>query len=279
MRVVLALLGAVAFARTADAQMPRDTGAHVVLAAGADGVKGVDLEAIAIRRGRRYSPLLLPSARVVAALNAIRRTSGPLTVLFHGTRAGTAVPVEPIGEFACGGVTGRFAPLAEGPPFDGIATDAPPVVSRRPIVRRATFAEEKTLRAILARILRAHGVSGRAAADARMDNAFAVTVHAGEPPALVAGASVDVEDERNHGAFAVVEGGPGAYRLAYAAYTPPRRLEPETRDLYDAADLDGDGTAELVVMSSFWETWSYRILSRRTGRWRQVFVGGGGGCG
>jgi hypothetical protein len=279
MRIALAAFLAVAFARTADAQAPRDTSAHVILAAGADGVKAVDLEPIAIRRGRRYSALRLPSTGEVAALNAIRRTAGPLTVLLHGTRVGTATPVERVSEETCGAVSARFTPMAEGAPFDGIATDRPAFVNRQPIVRRATFAEEKTLRGYLTRILRAHGVPARAAAHARMDDAFAVTVRAGEPPTLVGGASMDVDDDRNHGAFVVLEGGPGSYRLAYAAYTPPRRLEPDMRTLYDAADLDGDGTAELAVKSASWETWSYRILSRSGGRWRQVFAGGGGGCG
>lgn len=43
-------------------------------------------------------------------------------------------------------------------------------------------------------------------------------------------------------------------------------------------DVDGDGAAELILRESGYETYGYRVLSHRAGRFADVYSGGGGGC-
>jgi hypothetical protein len=46
----------------------------------------------------------------------------------------------------------------------------------------------------------------------------------------------------------------------------------------DQLDLDGDGTDEIVVEVSGYESEEFRIYKRQNGIWHQVHVGGQGGC-
>lgn len=46
----------------------------------------------------------------------------------------------------------------------------------------------------------------------------------------------------------------------------------------DQLDLDGDGTDEIVVEVTGYESEEFRILKRINGSWRRVHVGGQGGC-
>lgn len=51
-----------------------------------------------------------------------------------------------------------------------------------------------------------------------------------------------------------------------------------SRRLVDVLDLDGDGTAEVFVEGTYYESNDYFIYKRRRGRWTEVYKGGGGGC-
>lgn len=46
----------------------------------------------------------------------------------------------------------------------------------------------------------------------------------------------------------------------------------------DQLDLDGDGTDEIVVEVTGYESEEFRIYKRQNGSWQQVHVGGQGGC-
>lgn len=50
------------------------------------------------------------------------------------------------------------------------------------------------------------------------------------------------------------------------------------RRLVDHADLDGDGTSEVVAEGHYYESNDYFIYKKQQGRWRSVYQGGGGGC-
>ena len=50
------------------------------------------------------------------------------------------------------------------------------------------------------------------------------------------------------------------------------------RRVLDAADLDGDGTPEIVARTALTESWVYTIYKRGAGGWTEVYRGGGGGC-
>ena len=46
----------------------------------------------------------------------------------------------------------------------------------------------------------------------------------------------------------------------------------------DQLDFDGDGTDEIVVEVTGYESEEFRILKRINGSWMRVHVGGAGGC-
>ena len=48
--------------------------------------------------------------------------------------------------------------------------------------------------------------------------------------------------------------------------------------LVGVVDADGDGGAEVVLREEGPETYRYRVVAHRGGRFRDVFRGGGGGC-
>lgn len=50
------------------------------------------------------------------------------------------------------------------------------------------------------------------------------------------------------------------------------------RRFVDAADLDGDGTPEIVARTAMTESFLYTIYKRGAGGWTEVYRGGGGGC-
>jgi hypothetical protein len=50
------------------------------------------------------------------------------------------------------------------------------------------------------------------------------------------------------------------------------------RRMVDAADLDGDGTPEIVARTAMTESWLYTIYKRGPNGWAEVYRHGGGGC-
>jgi hypothetical protein len=46
----------------------------------------------------------------------------------------------------------------------------------------------------------------------------------------------------------------------------------------DQLDLDGDGTDEIVVEVTGYESEEFVVYKRTSGRWKQVHIGGQGGC-
>ena len=49
-------------------------------------------------------------------------------------------------------------------------------------------------------------------------------------------------------------------------------------NLIEQADLDGDGTDEIVTINTYYESWDYNIYKQESGSWKKVYQGGGGGC-
>jgi hypothetical protein len=55
-------------------------------------------------------------------------------------------------------------------------------------------------------------------------------------------------------------------------------MDREGNRFVDQLDLDGDGTDEIVVEITGYESEGFRIYKRQNGSWHQVHVGGQGGC-
>ena len=57
---------------------------------------------------------------------------------------------------------------------------------------------------------------------------------------------------------------------------PP--IEDRSASFFDAADLDGDGTPEIIVRGFGYESYDFTIYRYEADGWRDVFTGGGNGC-
>lgn len=77
--------------------------------------------------------------------------------------------------------------------------------------------------------------------------------------------------------------GDGPYNLELASYHVSKDVEDGTDSVVelflDHADLDNDGTDEIVTTSYYYESWDYTIYKKeKNGRWQSVYRGAGGGC-
>jgi hypothetical protein len=108
-----------------------------------------------------------------------------------------------------------------------------------------------------------------------------LTIRASEHPILVATLEGDTtRDELGRVISVLVIGqwtGQG-YLQAFSRLYDGTEAEVVTQAFLDVADLDGDGTAELVVEQGYYESHTYLIYKRTNGAWVQAYLGGGGGC-
>lgn len=79
--------------------------------------------------------------------------------------------------------------------------------------------------------------------------------------------------------FLLAESHNGSYRIGLVWYH--RNLAEDgiqQQKLVDQIDLDQDGMAEVVTMTTYYESNNYQIYKRQKGKWTVIYQGGGGGC-
>jgi hypothetical protein len=202
-------------------------------------------------------------------------------LLSRGERIG-GVTVTAVEEAGCTGLTarGRFdvgGTLREG--WEGLAGEGLPEQRDAPWLRDATSAERRDLDRMAAALFDAHGID--VAQRTRGDTATAALIgHPNARPVLVASYALATSDApfRQAALLVIAEDGDNGYRPAYAWFREAVDADVESRNLVDAADLDGDGQAELVIRDGYYESWSYTIFTRTPAGWLEVYHGGGGGC-
>ncbi|HEX8904100.1 MAG TPA: hypothetical protein VF771_04620, partial [Longimicrobiaceae bacterium] len=162
----------------------------------------------------------------------------------------------------------------------GIATDLP-IAAGAPTRRAATPEEAAAMTEFLRRAVTGHGDAWKDGADVRVSR---ILLPSG--PEVLAG-SVEIagesdDDPPSAAAFVIAERAGGAYRPV-ATWLPSRGVEmydqpPRSRVLLDAADLDGDGSPELVTRTGFQEWSQYTIYHRGPRGWAVAWEASGGGC-
>lgn len=70
----------------------------------------------------------------------------------------------------------------------------------------------------------------------------------------------------------------GQYRPVYRRFKAASGQEFERYRYLTYADLDSDGSNEIILSGMGYEWWWYEAIGRKKGRWQQVATGGGGGC-
>lgn len=202
-------------------------------------------------------------------------------VLSRGEAVGS-ITVRQVEEQGCYGVSALGALDVRGrldADWQGLAGEGLPEQRDAPWLREPTVAEKRDLDRMAAALFAAHGID--VARRVRGDTATAALIgHPNARPVLVASYALQTDDAafRQAALLLIAEDGDDGYRPAYTWFLEAVEADVESRTLVDAADLDGDGQAELVVRRGFYESWSYTILSRTPEGWREVYHGGGGGC-
>jgi len=259
---------------------------HVLLAVYwmEQGETSAEVFAVMPAAGGFAQPALDDSAAAAGFYERWLKPGRGYTVLRGGARTGTVTIAE--NDMAgCMALTAQTRAQVSEPGWfgAGIATDAP-VARPAPVVAQPEDAERAQMTALLRREITAKGGAWRD--DARVDvlkvalpGGAAVVGSAALHPASRAG-----EDNRpRHAAFIIAErGADGSLRpavtWAHALSGGDEEDEQVERHILDAADLDGDGTPEIVARSAMTESWSYDIYRRGPNGWSVVHTGGGGGC-
>jgi hypothetical protein len=202
-------------------------------------------------------------------------------VLWRGERIGSVTlrAVEQAGCFGLGASGTLDVRPALGQAWQGLAGEGLPEQRDAPWLREASAEEKRGLDGMAAALFAAHGI--RLAGRTRGDTAMAALIgHPNARPVLVASYALETEDAifRKAALLVIAEDGDDGYRPAYTWFHEGIESDVESRELVDAADLDGDGQAELVVRNGFYESWTYAILTRTPAGWVEVYSGGGGGC-
>jgi hypothetical protein len=165
--------------------------------------------------------------------------------------------------------------------WEGLASDAFGAAPDAPLLRAATPAEKLVLSTLADSIQAARGASADHRRTAVLERLFAVTVPGAPEPVLVGSSRISFEkdgSEHVQAVMVVAERREGADRPAYVFHADETEGDMLSRELLDAADVDGDGVPELVARNMYYEGWTYTILRRGPGGWTEIYQGGGGGC-
>ena len=157
------------------------------------------------------------------------------------------------------------------------------VPPRKAFDRDVTPAEENALWSLGDRELRARGVAAPLLKEMEGHTFLATDLNGDARRDLIGSfAAQNPKTHNTHHLFLIALGNDGGgYHSEYVWYYRESKSENsvQTMRLVDSVDLDEDGTDEVVVSKSFYESHEYEILKRgRNGKWTIVYRGGGSGC-
>jgi hypothetical protein len=221
---------------------------------------------------------------------------GSYHYLGNDARRGTGTVIGPdpsIGEQGCGSVSADINIDVESP-GDGLLTNYPLSDVGRPPIAEASPRQVRIMQRIATGVMLQRGVPPdvirkMATVVSRTTAAPSVVIipaHGRTPATMVASYIWDGVTD--------TEGAPfNSYTLTLIAeagkarrYRPTHVLfqhataESETSSyaFLTAADLDGDGKDELILVGSGYEWWWFEAFGKRGAKWRSLASGGGGGC-
>jgi hypothetical protein len=204
-------------------------------------------------------------------------------VLFGGGEAGDLSVVK-YDEPGCTGMTASVqlqSAVKLGGEVQALATDSA-ALGRGQGSRRAPTAEERSAAVELAR----RSLVGKRVARARLqkmetNNLTAIDLNADGRAELIGSFFIKGEGGVEDALFLIAEPRGEGFVPALSWYHHTSRNAEDMvqiRRLVDALDLDGDGTAEVVVQGGYYESHDYIIYRKNRGGWRVAYQGGGGGC-
>jgi hypothetical protein len=128
---------------------------------------------------------------------------------------------------------------------------------------------------------RKHGVADEAAKDIQIGHLVVTEVDPSGRRVLIGSLSVKANGAQ-HDMFLIGRMASSTASLELARYHKTTDLDDgkdsEHVQFVDQLDLDHDGTDEVIIEVTGYENEQFEIYARQNGAWRQVWVGGQGGC-
>jgi hypothetical protein len=223
-----------------------------------------------------------PRARATEE-NGVYKVGERLALFVGGQRTGDVkiTKVMPLQCDSSAALVSADPPLHLAKDAMALATNAETV---RPHVNRQDYAdavEEKYARQMAMNVFRKYGLPADLEKSIKADHLIVTRVDDSDSKLVIGSLYVEANRVR-HEVFLIGKLDSSGATTQLARYHKTTDLEDGTdsEDLrfVDQLDLDGDGTDEIVVEVTGYESEEFGIYERRDGAWSQVHVGGQGGC-
>ncbi len=162
-----------------------------------------------------------------------------------------------------------------------LATNAATVSAHANAQRKANENEETIAKHLAMTEFRKHGVPEALEKDIQFEQAIVTRLDQGGAKSLIAYLFIKTK-VAIHEVFLIGKLGEADGIIEFARYHKTEDLadgmDSQDYRFVDQLDFDGDGTDEIVVEVTGYESEEFRILKRINGSWMRVHVGGAGGC-
>lgn len=162
-----------------------------------------------------------------------------------------------------------------------LATNSDKVLHHANTQRQAKSEELESAKRLAMNEFRRHGVPEGFASHIKFEQSVVTTIDQSGNVLLIAYAYVELKGAR-HEVFLLAKLDVTEAKTELARYHKTTDLMDGTDSqgyrFVDQLDLDGDGTDEVVVEVTGYESEEFRILKRINGTWSRVHTGGQGGC-
>lgn len=243
----------------------------------------VHIEPIVIIRGGKYTPPPVDGAPEITKrfTETYFRPGRRYRMVFGGGDAGSLTVVKAI-EPGCVGLTAEVRPETSvrlGGQVEALAVSSDNI-GRAESSRRSPTEEERAAAVTLARsIYTQRRVAATLIKKMNTVNLTATDLDRDGKFELIGNFEIRGANYVAYNLFVIFEPTPaGNYKAGLTWYKRGSEEDFANRSLVDLIDLDGDGTAEVIVGGSYYESNDYVIYKRQAGTWRVIYQGGGGGC-
>ena len=214
---------------------------------------------------------------------AVYNLGEPIALFSGGERSGN-VRITKVLPLQCDS-TAAVVSTDSSIPFEkdamALATNAEKISPHANFQKKADAADEKSAKDLAMIEFRKHGVPESFAKDIKIDQLLSTRIDQSDTRFLIGWLFVEGESGR-HEVFLIgrVDASGAAAELARYHKTSDLEDGKDSQDVrfVDQLDLDGDGSDEIVVEVTFYESEAFEIYKRESRTWTRVHVGGQGGC-
>lgn len=159
-----------------------------------------------------------------------------------------------------------------------LATNTPSIRAHASVKRPATETERSIVQRLATEEFSKNGVSLAPGANIEIQDLVTTAIGRSSETTLIAYLSVALKDARHE--VLLIVGSQSGIEMSRNHKTTDLDdgKDSNTLRFVDQLDLDGDGTDEVVLEVTGYESDGFEIHKRQNGRWTRVWVGGQGGC-